>query len=75
MMDEFLHHCAVFIQKHIKRHLQEKEHRKTRLALQKIKGLVKGFKTRRLLQVHGYLPQEIRASLGRSRGSKVEELI
>lgn len=50
-MIEFTNMCAVLIQKHIRKFLQQKEYNKMIIKKRKISALVRGYKTRRLIQL------------------------
>ena len=76
MMVEFTNMCATLIQKHIRRRLKEKEYRKMLLKKRKVAALVRGFKTRRVLQGQGQLKALIlECREPRERRQLVRELI
>lgn len=60
MFQEFMHHCAVLIQKHVRKWLVRKQYKRKLQAKYKITALVRGYKTRRLILVNKDLVKTIR---------------
>jgi myosin heavy subunit len=69
-MVAFTNHCAIFLQKHIRRHLTQKEYQRMLAKKRKVAALVRGWKCRRLIEL-SQLGQLIRSSSTRGQDRKL----